>query len=91
MTLEGWSDGVVRPVMEVYPLAWLFFIPFIIATSFTVLNLFIGVIVAAMEAEHDAEESAGRQELQDDQAAILAEIRALREEVRELKSGIRPV
>ena len=91
MTLEGWSDGVVRPVMEVYPLAWLFFIPFIIATSFTVLNLFIGVIVAAMEAEHDAEESAGRQELQDDQAAILAEIRALREEVRELKSGIRPI
>ena len=76
--------------MEVYPLAWLFFIPFIVATSFTVLNLFIGVIVAAMEAEHDAEESAGRQELQDDQAAILAEIRALREEVRELKSGIRP-
>ena len=45
----------------------------------------IGVIVAAMEAEHDAEESAGRQELQDDQAAILSEIRALREEVRELK------
>ena len=77
--------------MEVYPLAWLFFIPFIVATSFTVLNLFIGVIVAAMEAEHDAEESAGRQELQDDQAAILTEIRALREEVRELKSGIRPV
>ena len=77
--------------MEVYPLAWLFFIPFIVATSFTVLNLFIGVIVAAMEAEHDAEESAERQELQDDQAAILAEIRALREEVRELKSGIRPV
>ena len=39
--------------MEVYPLAWLFFIPFIVATSFTVLNLFIGVIVAAMEAEHE--------------------------------------
>ena len=53
MTLEGWSDGIVRPVMEVHPGAWLFFIPFIIATSFTVLNLFIGVIVSAMEAEHD--------------------------------------
>ena len=61
------------------------------ADHLPVLNLFIGVIVAAMEAEHDAEESAGRQELQDDQAAILAEIRALREEVRELKSGIRLV
>jgi voltage-gated sodium channel len=82
MTLEGWSDGVVRPVMEVYPTAWLFFIPFIVATSFTVLNLFIGVIVSAMEAEHEAEESAERN---DDQQELLREIRALRDEVRALK------
>jgi voltage-gated sodium channel len=82
MTLEGWSDGVVRPVMEVYPTAWLFFIPFIVATSFTVLNLFIGVIVSAMEEEHDAEVSAERD---DDQQELLREIRALRDEVRALK------
>jgi voltage-gated sodium channel len=88
MTLEGWSDGVVRPVMEVYPTAWLFFIPFIVATSFTVLNLFIGVIVSAMEAEHEAEESAERN---DDQQELLREIRALRDEVRALKDGARPV
>ncbi|MER8486385.1 ion transporter [Mesorhizobium sp. M1322] len=88
MTLEGWSDGVVRPVMAVYPTAWLFFIPFIIATSFTVLNLFIGVIVSAMEAEHEAVESADRATLHSDQAIILAELQALRAEVREL-SGVR--
>jgi voltage-gated sodium channel len=75
---------VVRPVMEIYPNAWLFFILFIIATSFTVLNLFIGVIVAAMEAEHDAEETAARAALKGDQAILLAEIQALREEVREM-------
>lgn len=82
MTLEGWSDGVVRPVMEVYPLAWLFFIPFIVATSFTVLNLVIGVIVSAMEEEHETEASAERHALHTDQETILAELRALREEVR---------
>jgi voltage-gated sodium channel len=86
MTLEGWSDGVVRPVMEIYPTAWLFFIPFIVATSFTVLNLFIGVIVSAMEAEHEAVESAERATLHSDQAIILAEIQALRAEVRALSS-----
>jgi len=91
MTLEGWSDGVVRPVMEVYPTAWLFFIPFIVATSFTVLNLFIGVIVSAMEEEHEAEASAEREALQEDQDEILREIRALREEVRALKFGTTPV
>lgn len=82
MTLEGWSDGIVRPVMDVHPLAWLFFIPFIVATSFTVLNLVIGVIVSAMEEEHENEASAERHALQVDQDAILAELRALREEVR---------
>ena len=56
MTLESWSMGIVRPVMEVYPYSWVFFVPFIAATSFTVLNLFIGIIVDAMatvkEEEH---------------------------------------
>lgn len=89
MTLEGWSDGVVRPIMEVYPWAWLFFIPFIVATSFTVLNLFIGVIVSAMEAEHEAAESAERAAMQDDQEAILAELRALRAEVKALSEASR--
>ena len=53
MTLESWSMGIVRPVMEVYPYAWAFFVPFILATAFTMLNLFIGVVVNAMQEEHD--------------------------------------
>lgn len=48
MTLESWSMGIVRPIMEVYPYAWAFFIPFIAVTTFTVLNLFIGIVVDAM-------------------------------------------
>ena len=48
MTLESWSMGIVRPVMEEHPLAWAFFVPFIVVTSLTVLNLFIAVIVDSM-------------------------------------------
>lgn len=88
MTLEGWSDGVVRPIMEVYPLAWLFFIPFIVATSFTVLNLFIGVIVSAMEAETMDEAAEERAQIQDDQEELKAEIRALRDDVKALRSAL---
>ncbi len=59
MTLESWSMGIVRPVMEVHPYAWAFFVPFIISTAFAVLNLFIGLLVntmqAAVEEEQDAE------------------------------------
>jgi voltage-gated sodium channel len=49
MTLESWSMGIVRPVMESHPLAWIFFVPFIIIATFTILNLFIGIIVSTMQ------------------------------------------
>lgn len=60
MTLESWSMGIARPVMELYPYAWLYFVPFILVTSFTVLNLFIGIIVNTMQSLHWDEEEAAR-------------------------------
>jgi voltage-gated sodium channel len=57
MTLESWSMGIVRPVMEQYPYAWIFFIPFITVTTFTVLNLFIGIIVDAIATVKEQDES----------------------------------
>ncbi|MEX0970440.1 MAG: ion transporter [Paracoccaceae bacterium] len=50
MTLESWSMGIVRPVMEVHPSAWMLFVPFIVMTSFAVLNLFIGILVNTMQS-----------------------------------------
>lgn len=64
MTLESWSMGIARPVMEVYPYAWLFFVPFILITAFTVLNLFIGIIVNTMQSMHWEEEDAKRIEME---------------------------
>ncbi|PLX38662.1 MAG: voltage-gated sodium channel [Hyphomicrobiales bacterium] len=89
MTLESWSMGIVRPVMEVHPLAWIFFVPFILSTAFTVLNLFIGIIVSAMQQEHEAEAAADREAIHSETSIMLDEIRALRAEVAALskKSG----
>ncbi|MCG7520441.1 ion transporter [Ruegeria sp. Ofav3-42] len=56
MTLESWSMGIVRPVMEVYPYAWLFFVPFIMVTTFAVVNLLVGLIVNSMQDAHHAED-----------------------------------
>lgn len=53
MTLDGWSSEIVRVVMVRHPWAWLFFIPFIVITSFAVLNLFIAVIVQSLQEEHE--------------------------------------
>ncbi|WP_224824298.1 ion transporter [Cognatishimia sp. MH4019] len=57
MTLESWSMGIVRPVMEVYPHAWLFFVPFIMVTTFAVVNLLVGLIVNSMQDAHAVEEN----------------------------------
>lgn len=54
MTLEGWPD-IVRTVMEQKPFAWVFFITYILIATFSVLNLFIAVIVDAMQRSHSAE------------------------------------
>ena len=51
MTLENWADGVVLPTLKVYPSALWFFMPYIVITAFAVLNLFIGIIVDAMQDE----------------------------------------
>jgi len=56
MTLESWSMGIVRPVMEVYPYAWVFFVPFILVTTFAVVNLLVGLIVNSMQDAHNEEE-----------------------------------
>ena len=58
MTLESWSMGIVRPVMEVYPHAWVFFVPFIVVTTFAVVNLLVGLIVNSMQDAHHEDEHA---------------------------------
>ena len=87
MTLESWSMGIVRPVMETYPYAWAFFVPFVIVTSFAVLNLFIALIVNSMNSVHAEErDSAVRAEhiAHDEREQLLHEVLALQEAVRSL-------
>jgi voltage-gated sodium channel len=85
MTLESWSMGIVRPVMEQYPTAWLFFVPFILVTTFAVLNLFVAIVVDAMQSAHKEEAEEVEAEAHAERVAIGQEIRALRSELRELR------
>jgi voltage-gated sodium channel len=78
MTLESWAMGIVRPVMEVYPAAWIFFLVFILASTFTLLNLFIAVIVNAIQSE-------GSAEVQD---AADEDAQRLRAEMNELRAAL---
>ena len=90
MTLESWSMGIVRPVMAEFPYAWLFFIPFIMVTTFMVLNLFIGIIVDAIATVKDQDNNQKVHKLPsvEDTEAILSEVRALRSDIEKLKAGL---
>lgn len=74
MTLESWSMGIVRPVMEVYPYAWAFFLPFILVTTFAVVNLLVGLIVNSMQDAHAAESNAAQDAYRD---MVLSKLEAI--------------
>ena len=92
MTLESWSMGIVRPVMEQFPYAWSFFVVFIIISSFTVLNLFIAIIVDSMQTLNaDGQERTVERigiVLDEDTQKVSDEISQLRAEIRELRSEV---
>ena len=74
MTLESWSMGIVRVVMADYPYAWAFFVPFIIVTTFAVMNLVVGLIVNAMQQSHYDEQAGATDIYRDEVLRRLAAI-----------------
>ena len=86
MTLEGWTNDVAKPVMEHHPYGWIYLFAFIIVTTFMVLNLFIGVVVNAMQSESEKVEEVERVIVHEEAAPILAEVKGLRQEVAALRA-----
>lgn len=98
MTLEGWVEDIVKPAIEVRSGALWFFIPFIVISTFVVLNLFLGVIVESIQTLRETRESADAEAAQaaTDAAAsaahadtlmLMSEVRALRMEIAALRAG----
>ena len=85
MTLESWSMGIVRPVMEVYPYAWAFFVPFILSTTFVVLNLVVGLIVNSMQDAHHEEDAANTDAYRDE---VLARLDSLDTRLSDLAKSV---
>jgi len=85
MTLESWSMGIVRPVMEVHPLAWVFFVPFIFFSTFIIINLIIAVVVDAMN-EMNTEKEDMTQKIQSSDEHLHKELHSLKMEIQALKA-----
>jgi voltage-gated sodium channel len=78
MTLDGWVSEIVNPVLEHHPNAMMFFLPFIVLSTFVVLNLFIALIVDSMQRMAKADD-------QDETSQILRKVDVLTKEVQDLR------
>lgn len=101
MTLESWSMGIARPVMQTHPWAWAFFVPFILVSTFTVLNLFIAIMVDAMqsieeqqlartEAHLNTARRADQQQLHADLAALSEQMAQMQQRLQRLQDQLQP-
>jgi voltage-gated sodium channel len=76
MTLESWSDGIARPVMEKFPNAWIFFVVFIMIATFVVVNLFVAAIVDSFSA-YSAEDKELEKRIKDEEKRHIEDQRLL--------------
>lgn len=92
MTLEDWVNGVAKPIMKVFPYAYIYFISFIIITSVVVLNLIIAVIVSGLEAIQSEDRKNLFDELErdfeSDKLEILTELRSLKNKLTDIENTI---
>jgi voltage-gated sodium channel len=80
---DGWGDTVIRLDAK-YPWAWAFLMGFTVIAAFAVLNLFIGVIVDAVQATRDEKIVAGVEEIRDDVEEMRVMKKGIQEDVGEI-------
>ncbi|RXZ83662.1 ion transporter [Paenibacillaceae bacterium] len=84
ITLDSWASGMMRPLFETAPFAWVYFISFVLVGTFVIFNLFVGVIVSNVERAEKEEKAASGE--RDEVAVELSEVR---KELQELKEMIK--
>ncbi len=88
MTFDDWSNGIVKPLAEKgNPHGWIFVIIFMVVSAFMVLNLFIGVVVTALDEVTAGDAPKISHPAHSDQD-VLAELRALKAEIVSLRGEI---
>lgn len=90
MTLESWSMGISRPVMEVFGWAWVYFVTFVLIASFLIMNVVVGIVVNAISevSALDTKEAVTEELEEKAKEDGLTDAEQLKEEVRVLKEQL---
>ena len=84
-TLDNWAR-IMQPAVELEPLAWVYFVSFVIISAFIVVNLFIAIVIknlddAMQERSRPVRSVASREE-------ILQEVRSTQQTLRRLEERL---
>lgn len=55
-TFDSWFSGVARPIIKIYPLAWIYFVSYVFIAASIIMNVIVGIIVDSMGKERDREQ-----------------------------------
>lgn len=83
MTLESWSMGIVRPVINVYPYAWIYFVSYILLTSFLVMNVVVGIVLNSITECCQSEETTSKPK-----PALRDELLKLKEQIAVVEAAL---
>lgn len=85
MTLESWSMGISRPVMEVFSWAWLYFVPFVLCTSFLIMNVVVGIVVNAISEVSESQAGEEKEVPEDVQTQLRKELEILQKQLTHME------
>ncbi|GGD01552.1 hypothetical protein GCM10011342_08230 [Aquisalinus flavus] len=86
MTLEGWAE-IANTVAGTHPNSWIFFITFVLIGTFTMLNLFVAIVVRVVEEDSEHTEDLLVKETDE----VQLEVQALRREIRTLTALVETI
>lgn len=82
MTLESWSMGIARPVIAAYPYAWIYFVSYILMSSFLVMNVVVGIVLNSITECCQAEEPVAKK------SSLKEELSKLKEQIAAVEAAL---
>lgn len=79
-TFDSWFSGITRPITQVYPWAWIYFVSYAFIAASVIMNVIVGIIVDSMGKERE------RQKEKESQNKITME--QLSEQILELQKKL---
>ena len=91
ITLDGWTD-IMDTAMARYPLAWVYFVSYVVVSTFVAINMFIAIIINSLDDAKRERQSdrnaAAESETPVSREQLLRELRATRDTLKRLEERL---